>query len=455
MHRLLIVDDDLLIREFLTEGLETDYRVDAARNGKEANRLIRNSSYHIALLDLRLPDANGLEILKQIKSFDQRTAVIVMTAHSSVETAVEAMKLGAFHYIKKPFTINEITLLLEKALEFDDLRRENARLRREVEKKFDFCNIIGQSRVMQDIFEVIETVAASTATVLIEGDTGTGKELISKAIHFNSDRRSRSFIKVNCAALPSELLESELFGHEKGAFTGADKRIIGKFELADSGTLLLDEIGEIARPLQAKLLRVLQEKEFYRVGGTQLVKADTRVIATTNRNLRKALKNGEFREDLYYRLNVVPVFIPPLRDRKEDIPILVGRFLDKFNKQNGKNVHIEPEVVQYFLRLKWAGNVRELENCIERAVVMARAQTLSLSNFLIQEEEISGPDSRSAVPSVGDTIREMEKRLILETLSSVNGNRTRASEMLGVSIRTIRNKLKEYKSYSAEQSQSV
>ncbi len=444
MHRLLIVDDDLLIREFLTEGLKADYKISSARNGKEAKALIRDFSFQIALLDLRLPDANGLEILRQIKSYDHRTAVIVMTAHSSVETAVEAMKLGALHYIKKPFTINEITLLLEKAMEFGNLQIENARLRKEVERKFDFCNIIGQSQIMRDIFEVIETVAASIATVLIEGDTGTGKELISKAIHFNSDRRTKSFIKVNCAALPSELLESELFGHEKGAFTGADKRIIGKFELADGGTLLLDEIGEIARPLQAKLLRVLQEKEFYRVGGTQLVKADTRVIATTNRNLRKALETGEFREDLYYRLNVVPIFIPPLRDRKDDIPILVDRFLQKFNEQNGKNIRIEPEVVQYFMKLRWAGNVRELENCIERAVVMARSDTLSLSNFLIQEEEVSGVDSGNTMPVIGETIREMEKRLILDTLSSVNGNRTRASEMLGVSIRTIRNKLKEY-----------
>jgi transcriptional regulator with PAS, ATPase and Fis domain len=299
---------------------------------------------------------------------------------------------------------------------------------------------------MRDIFEIIETVASSSATVLIEGDTGTGKELIAKAIHFNSNRKNKSFIKVNCAALPNELLESEMFGHEKGSFTGADRRMIGKFEMAHGGTILLDEIGEIPRNLQAKLLRVLQEKEFYRVGGSQIVRTDARVIATTNKNLREAVEKGEFREDLFYRLNVVPIYIPPLRERASDIPLLVDSFLEKFNRQTPKNVTIEPSVIQYFMKLRWAGNVRELENCIERAVVMARTSVLSLDNFLIQEEEVQSEQkvSQNNMPPVGTTLREMEKNLILETLSAYKGNKTKASQTLGMSIRTIRNKLKEY-----------
>ena len=394
------------------------------------------------MLDLRLPDASGLEILKTLKQRDPRVTVIVMTAHSSVETAVEAMQIGAYHYIKKPFNIDELEVHINKALEFHNLVSENEFLRKEIQTKFDFCNIIGKSSVMRDIFEIIETVAASQATILIEGETGTGKELIAKAIHYNSNRKGGPFIKVNCAALPRELLESELFGHEKGAFTGADRRMIGKFELADSGTLLLDEIGEIARPLQAKLLRVLQEREFYRVGGSQVVKTDVRLIVTTNRKLKKAVEDGVFRQDLFYRLNVVPILIPPLKDRSSDIPLLVENFLDKYNRENEKDVRIDPKVIQFFMNLKWPGNIRELENCVERAVVMSRNDTLTVENFLIQEEDDEG-DNISV--KVGSSIKDVEKQLILKTLSECSGNRTRASELLGVSIRTIRNKLKEYK----------
>jgi len=443
--KILVVDDDSLLRDFLSETLNrSGYGVDLASTGGEALEKIRKEDYDIILSDVRMPNMDGMELLKTTKDFLPDAKVVMMTAYGTVQNAVEAMKLGAFDYVMKPFSIDEIELVLKRALEHKQLLLENKLLRSEVMGKYRFANIVGKSPQMQKIFELVETVADAKATALITGESGTGKELIAKAIHYNSARREGPFIRINCAALPEGLVESELFGHEKGSFTGAIRQSRGRFELADRGTLLLDEISEISLHLQGKLLRVLQEREFERVGSGIPIQVDVRIIATSNRDLDRLMEKGEFRKDLFYRLNVVPIHIPPLRERKEDIPALAQHFLKKYNLENNRQIEgISQKVYEMFLEYSWPGNVRELENYIERAVVTAKGKILIPRDF--PKELTFG---RIRLPSdeieVGSTIYEAERELILKTLKAQEGNRTKAAEILGVSTRTLRNKLHEY-----------
>jgi DNA-binding NtrC family response regulator len=370
--------------------------------------------------------------------------VVMITAYGTVKSAVEAMKLGAFDYVMKPFSVDEIELVIERALDHKRLLLENRILRSEVKEKYGFENIVGRASRMEKIFELVRTIGDTKATVMITGESGTGKELIAKAIHYNSARREAPFIRINCAALPEGLVESELFGHEKGSFTGAIRQSRGRFELADRGTLLLDEISEISLHLQGKLLRVLQEREFERVGSGIPIQVDVRIIATSNRNLERLIQDGEFREDLFYRLNVVPIHIPPLRERKEDIPALAQHFLKKYNLENNRQIaRISPKVNELFLDYSWPGNVRELENYIERAVVTAKGSVLTPRDFP-RELTFGRIRKSSKEAEVGSTIHQAERELILKTLEAQVGNRTKAAEILGISTRTLRNKLREY-----------
>jgi DNA-binding NtrC family response regulator len=443
--KVLVVDDDSLMKDFLKEALgRSDYSVDLASTGEEALEKIKDKDYDIILSDIRMPSMSGMELLKVTREYVPDAKVVMMTAYGTVENAVEAMKLGAFDYVMKPFSADEIELVLKRAFEHKRLILENRLLRSELAGKYRFENIVGKSPQMQKIFELVEVVADSKATVLITGESGTGKELIAKAIHYNSSRKEGPFIKINCAAFPDGLVESELFGHEKGAFTGAIRKSEGRFELADGGTLLLDEVSEISPGLQAKLLRVLQEREFERVGSGQTIQVDVRIISTSNKNLREQIEKGKFREDLFYRLNVIPMHISPLRERKEDIPILAEHFLKKYNLENNRSIEgISQKVYEMFSEYPWTGNVRELENYIERAVVTSKGKVLTPSDFP-KEIAFGKADLAPGAIGVGCSIYEAEKRLILGTLEAEGGNRTKTAEILGISTRTLRNKLQEY-----------
>lgn len=447
--RLLAIDDDPVVCELIRDTLGADHVVCTANTGAEGLEKLDAQAPEVVLLDIGLPDANGLDLLEAIQKRFRPPVVIIMTANSSVEGAVEAMQKGAFHYLTKPLPISALQSLVARAGEVADLRRENQELRQHVAQSYGSEQIIGRSRAMQSVFETIEMVADTSSTVLIQGPTGTGKELIAMAVHYGGPLKNGPLIKVNCAALPSSLLESELFGHEKGAFTGADRRVIGKFEAADGGSILLDEISEIDPALQAKLLRVLQDREFYRVGGSTLVRPRCRVIATTNRPIKEEVQRGSFREDLYYRLNVVPIVVPPLRERRADIPLLIAHFLKRFNTEANKGVEFTEDVIAYLAELSWRGNVRELENFVERAVVMSRNDLVSLSNVLIPDEEEEEQGAGALPFRIGMKVREAERVLILGTLDETNWNRTRAAEILGISIRTLRNKLHEYRAEDA------
>ncbi|MFQ5750351.1 MAG: sigma-54-dependent transcriptional regulator, partial [bacterium] len=372
--QILVVDDEPIISKMLCEVLQKkNYQVSIANTGKAALEKIKNTDFDLIITDLYLPDLNGMEILKYAKQIEPNAGLIMITAHSSVESAVEAMRVGAYDYLTKGFSLDEIEITVEKFFKYQRLVRENELLRTELGNRIGIENIVGKSPKMQKVFEAVEMVAPTNATVLIQGASGTGKELIAKAIHKCSQRRDQPFIKTNCAAIPDGLMESDLFGHEKGAFTGAIRRTKGRFELADSGTLLLDEISEMKPNLQAKLLRVLQEKEFEKVGNPEPVQVNVRIIATTNRDLREEMERGNFREDLFYRLNVVPIILPALKERKEDIPLLVDFFVEKYCKENNRIIkRVDEQVIKQLLQYDWPGNVRELENTIERAVVLSR-----------------------------------------------------------------------------------
>lgn len=373
---LLIVDDEPNIRRVLTAVFEkAGYRVLTAENGRKALDVVSSEpDVNVMICDLIMPDLNGVEVLKSAKEINPQLSVVMITAHGTIKTAVDAMKLGAFDYITKPFDMDEIKLVVKNAAERSELLGENIHLKQELKSRYSFEGIIGSSSKMQEVFKIVERVANSNATVLIRGESGTGKELIARAIHYNSPRAAKPFIAVSCAALPETLLESELFGYEKGAFTGAVGQKAGRFELAHQGTLFLDEVPEISPPVQVKLLRVLQEREFERVGGTKTIKVDVRLIAATNRDLEQLVAEGHFRPDLYYRLQVIQVFLPPLRERTEDIPLLVQHFVEKYNKENGKCVKgVTDETMDLLMKYRWPGNVRELENVIERGVVLADA----------------------------------------------------------------------------------
>jgi len=446
--RILVVDDDSYVRE-ATEMilLRKGYSVDTAPEGKTALQKLEDGDYDLLLSDIKMPGMSGLELLETVNGRWPDLHVILMTAYGTIEDAVRAMKNGAYNYIQKgsESTTEEMEIVVERALTFQETQRENRRLRSELQTRYSFDNMIGRTANMKQVFDLVHTVADSRATILVTGESGTGKELVARNLHYTSTRSNGPFIRLNCAALPKDLMESELFGHEKGAFTGAIKQTRGRFEMADGGTLLLDEISEIDPGLQAKLLRVLQEREFERIGSSQTIKVDVRIIATTNRDLQKEVAEGNFREDLYYRLNVIEIPIPPLRERGEDVPALVRSFIDRYNEENTKEIEgIADEALELLTRYDWPGNVRELENYVERAVVVARGSLLAVEDF--PTKLTSGPGERQgdAGLQVGTTVHEMERRLIMKTLEAYGGNRTEAATQLGISTRTLRNKLHEY-----------
>ncbi|MBN1896055.1 sigma-54-dependent Fis family transcriptional regulator [bacterium] len=449
--RILVVDDEEAIRDILKETfVHKKYEVEAAAEGNEALKRLGEHPFDLLVSDIRLPDINGMKILEKAKKKYPEMGIILITAYGSIKSAVKAMKQGAFDYITKPFNLEELEVVVDKYFEYQNLVDENLYLRSELDRRFSFDNIVGNSAPMQRVFESIRMVSRSRATVLIQGASGTGKELVARAIHYNSDRKHGPFITTNCAALPEGLVESELFGHEKGAFTGAIKMTKGRFELADGGTILLDEISEISPGLQAKLLRVIQEREIERVGGGKPIPVDVRIISTTNRDLKKAIEEGKFREDLFYRLNVVPIYLPPLSERRDDVPLLVRHFVKHYSKDNSMPVKsVSEEAMRMLVQRRWQGNVREIENCIERAVVMSgpKTETLDTAHFFF-EEQIGSVD----VPHMEKkpvTLFDAEKSLIMKTLRENAENRTKTAEILGISVRTLRNKLNEYKKTSA------
>jgi len=447
--QILIVDDDASHRRMLEAVLMAEgYDISHAADGAEAVAAVEKQFYDLVLLDIRMSRMGGIEALQEIKGINPAIPIIIMTAYASVGTAVEALKSGAYDYLTKPLDIDELKILVQKTLRHFQLETENRYLKERLDHRFDYDNIIGQGRAMTRMFETLSLAAPSDATVLILGESGTGKELVANAIHQNSHRKDRPFIKVNCAALPETLLESELFGHEKGAFTGALTRRPGRFGQADTGTIFLDEIAEMSQATQAKILRVLQGQAFEPLGSGQTVQVDIRVIAATNRVLEEAIEKGEFREDLYYRLNVVSVTIPPLRERREDLPLLADHFLKIYAEKNRRIIKgFSPRAMDLMMRYQWPGNVRELENAVERAVILARGEVITLDEL---PESIRALDTGAAEPApdgapvAGRSLKEMEKEMILRTLEQTGGNRTRAADILGISRRTLQLKLKKY-----------
>jgi DNA-binding NtrC family response regulator len=442
--RVLVIDDEELMREYVEEALvRAGHEVTAVSGGREGLDLLHEKGFDVVVTDLKMTPMDGLEVIRRVREEQIDTHCIVMTAYGTIETAVSALKNGADDYILKPFTPDVLELAVSRALERGRLTEENRYLRSQLSAPHDLKALVGESPPMRKVYAQIERVANSRATVLVRGDSGTGKELVAHAIHHSGPRSENPFIKVNCAALSAGLLESELFGHEKGSFTGAHERKIGRFELADTGTLLLDEVSEISPELQPKLLRALQEREFERVGGSHPISVDTRIIATSNRNLEQAVEQGKLREDLFFRLNVIQIHLPPLRDRREDIRSLMDHFLERFARENGRNIRgFSPQTQRLFMEYDWPGNVRELQNAIERAVVLTTAEILEPEHFLLQGARQKRDDSRSM--GAGTTVAEMERQLILDTLDHCSQNRTQAAKLLGISVRTLRNKLKEY-----------
>jgi two-component system response regulator HydG len=441
---ILVVEDDPTGRETLAEGVaEMGYRSLAAADAPTALRLLENEPVELVLTDLRMPGMDGLELLQAIRRHDAQIFVILVTAYASIQNAVEAMKLGAFSYVQKPINLDEIAVQVQKALKARDLAVENVALRQRLHSLGEFPEMVGHSAAMRQVFDLIAQVADSESTVLIRGESGTGKELAANAIHHRSPRADRPFVKVNCSALTETLLESELFGHEEGAFTGATRQKPGRFELADGGSIFLDEISELSAATQAKLLRVLQNFEFERVGGTETLRVDVRVIAATNTDLEARVEEGEFRQDLYYRLNVVPLVMPPLRERREDIPLLVHHFIRRFAERNRREVdEISHEALQTLMQHDWPGNVRELENCIERMVVTSRTRVLDVDDL---PPEVLPPAAPSAASfPVGLTMAQVEERAIRETLAHTGGNRSEAARVLDIGLRTLHRKIQRY-----------
>jgi two-component system response regulator AtoC len=448
MGRILVADDHDSLRRGIARALsDAHHEVDEAPNGNVAIEKLHEGQYDVVLSDLKMGGSDGLDVLRTAKSLQPNTAVILMTAFGSIHTAVEAMKIGAFDYVQKPFEIEEMELKIAKAIEHRRLRHEIEYLRHTQQDIYDFEKIVGASGALQSVLTIVKKVAKSNTTVLIRGETGTGKELIAGAIHHNSLRAGRNFVKVNCAALQENLLESELFGHEKGAFTGADKQRVGRFEQADGGTLFLDEIGDMSANTQAKFLRVLQEHEFERLGGTRTLRVDVRVIAATNRSLPVMVSNGQFREDLYYRLNVVSIDMPPLRERKEDIQALAGFFLRRFAGEVKKRVDgILPEANKLLMRYNWPGNIRELENAIERAVLLTEGAQLSSADLRLGElttTQSSGDGNPVVkIPPTGIALEEIERQALIEALKMSNWVQKDAAELLSISPRVMNYKIK-------------
>jgi len=447
--RILIVDDELSMREFLEILLSGEgYDVDTAGSGAEAIEMAGNNLYQMVVSDIQMSGMSGIELLRKVKEISPETEVIMMTAYASAQSAVQAMKCGAYDYITKPFKIDEIKLIIRKAFEKVKIETENILLKRELKEGFSFGDIIGVSSGMREIYSMIERVAPTKSNVLIAGESGTGKELVAKALHENCPRRDEPFITVNCGAMPGELLESELFGHKKGAFTGAVANQRGLFEMADGGSIFLDEIGEMPLPLQVKLLRVLQDKEFRRVGETENIKTDVRIIAATNRELDEDVRQRRFRGDLYYRLNVIKITLPPLRERKEDIQSLVRHFLEKYNRELGRNIKkVSADALSILSRYDFPGNVRELENIIERAVALERSDIILPESL---PDEIRGAVSPvnhvgTEIPPGGidmeEVMENVEKGLLMKSLEMAGGVKTNAAKLLGLSFRSFRYRL--------------
>ena len=435
---ILIVDDDPVVRDslakwFISEG----FSVETAPSARQALEAVQHDQYDAALLDIKMPGMDGMELQEKLREIDPDMPLIIMTGYASVETAVQALKRGAYDYITKPFDPDELVHLMRNAVEHRRAKREVARLRENLQETFPKTQIVGQSPPMRRVFELIETVAPTDATVLITGESGTGKELVARAIHAASPRRFMPLVVIHCGALTETLLESELFGHERGAFTGAQSRKKGKFEIADGGTVFLDEISDISLKTQTDLLRVLQEKEIVRVGGTQTIKVDFRCVAATNKDLQRLVEEGTFRLDLFYRLNVFAIRLPPLRERREDIPLLVNHFLHKFATAMNRPVpRISAQALDVLMEYPWPGNVRELENAIERAMLIYRDQEIQPADFPFQ--------SSGAAPSGGQTLEEVEKAHIKRVLEETGGNYSRTARILGIDRTTLYNKVKRY-----------
>ncbi|SHI69400.1 two component, sigma54 specific, transcriptional regulator, Fis family [Malonomonas rubra DSM 5091] len=444
--RILVVDDEASMREFLSIMLQREgYRVDEAVNGEEALKKLDDVKYDLLISDIKMPRMTGIELLREIRQQEVDLTVIMITAFSSTEEAVEAMKLGAYDYITKPFKNDEIRLVIKKALERNHLQSENIQLKKKLDERFSFKQLVGNSSAMKNLVALLERVAPSQANVLITGESGTGKELVAKALHLNSERKQQAFVPINCGAIPENLLESELFGHEKGAFTGAERRKDGLFEAANGGTLFLDEIGELPMAMQVKLLRVLQEREYRRVGGTKNNPLDIRLLAATNRNLEDAVRDGDFREDLYYRLNVVQVDLPPLRERSTDVPLLIDYF---YHVRTGdSHLPIAADALPYLLEYSWPGNIRELENFVERAIVLGAGETLTVEQLPPQIKKRSdGPCSvLEELPEAGFNLEEwladIEKTMLEKALQKSNGVKKDAADLLGISFRSFRYRL--------------
>ncbi|HXV20783.1 MAG TPA: sigma-54 dependent transcriptional regulator [Desulfuromonadales bacterium] len=450
-HKILVVDDEQLIRWSLEQNLKKQgYEVMTAGSGEDALRLLREEPPDLMLLDIQLPGISGMEVLEKVKEMEEEIIVIMVTALGVLETAVKAMRIGAYDYINKPFNLDELAIVIRKALETSELKKEVAHLRSEQSRKYGIGNIIGQSKHMQSVLAMVEKIARSDAsTVLIQGESGTGKELIAKAIHYESARADKPFMAINCAAVPETLLESELMGHEKGAFTDAKMLKKGLFEMADGGTIFLDEIGDMEPGMQAKLLRVLEERSFRRVGGTRDVQVDVRIVSATNKDLLKAMEEKTFRNDLYYRIQVIPIYLPPLRERKDDIIPLAEHFISHFNREFAKNVKSISRMAEKFLtEYTWPGNIRELKNVIERAIILENEETLLLEHLpqeIVTKTGGGGAGSSGVrLPPEGIDIEDVERELIRQALEISEGNQSKAAKKLNLGIDAFRYRMKKF-----------
>lgn len=457
-YKILVADDEQGIRDLLADLLRDYFEVDTVERGDTILDRLKKGGHEILILDLRLPGMSGHDVLKRIHEDKIRVVVVVITASSDIETAITSMKLGAYDYLVKPFDTDKLMVVLKNIVEKLELENEVSQLREQLGEGFRFKNIIGKSPGMQKIFSTLEKVIDTDSTVLIIGESGTGKEIIAKAVHYNSNRKQYPFRSIDCSTIPQDLIGSELFGHEKGAFTGAISRKIGKFEIASRGTLFLDEISNLSIDMQAKLLRVLQEKEFERIGGNQLIKVNTRIVTASNRDLREMVRENRFREDLYYRLNVVPVYLPPLKDRREDIPLFIDHFLEKYNGEFGREVNLDLKARLYLTNYSWPGNVRQLENVIKRLILLSTQKTVSLEDvtsvlefeeigMAAKKREVTAPPVANPRPQVSEgvkTIEEIEKEHLERMLRHFNYNISTTARALDISRKTMHNKLKKY-----------